>query len=44
MAALSGTIRDNYDSDSNIGGRNDFSLGAINPMFGALSLRCLDFW
>ena len=42
-AALSGTIRDNYDSGSNIGGINDISLSAINTMFAALSLRRLDF-
>ena len=44
LAALSWTIRDNYDSDSDIGGRNDISLSAIPIMIAALSLGRLYFW
>ena len=44
MASLSGTIRDNYDSDSDIGGINDNSLNTISTMITALSLKRLDFW
>ena len=44
MAALSETIRDNYDSDSNIGGKNDISLSAITTMFAALCSKSLAFW
>ena len=44
MAALSGTIRDNYDYDSDICGQNDISLSAITTMFATFSSKHLDFW
>ena len=44
VAALSGTIRFNSDTDSNIGGRDDDYKSVIDTMIAALSSKRLDFW
>ena len=44
VAALAGTIRDNLDTDSKIGGQDDDSLSVIDTMLASLSSKHQDFW